>query len=347
MSTKGPLMISVDVTYQCNFRCLHCFNGSGENCLGKELTDEEILKVADMVAELQPTVICFCGGEPLLRADIICEAGRRIIKKTNNNTVVNTVTNGWLMTKELAEKMKNAGFTTIQVSLDGMDSKTHDWLRNKEGSFEHAKQAITYIKKAGLKAGVAFTPHANNIHQIDEVINLCKNLKVDDFRVQPLMPLGRAQQNLKDFMPSYMDYKNIAIKIRRLKYANIGGQMTFDWGDPVDHVLRFSGDNTTINPLIGVNAYGEIYISPYIPITFGNVRINSLKNYWENGLIRAWKLPIVKELSDNITDINKLDINQHNEKIPRVYYENNISIDILREDKEKLEQLTFDALTKR
>lgn len=32
---------SIDVTYKCNFRCLHCFNSSGEHCFEKEELSEE------------------------------------------------------------------------------------------------------------------------------------------------------------------------------------------------------------------------------------------------------------------------------------------------------------------
>ena len=38
----GITAMSIDITYNCNFRCRHCFNRSGEHCFGeRELTDEE------------------------------------------------------------------------------------------------------------------------------------------------------------------------------------------------------------------------------------------------------------------------------------------------------------------
>ena len=36
----GITAMSIDITYNCNFRCRHCFNRSGEHCFGeRELTD--------------------------------------------------------------------------------------------------------------------------------------------------------------------------------------------------------------------------------------------------------------------------------------------------------------------
>ena len=46
---SGPIMISIDVTYRCNFRCKHCFNGSGAPLLGDELSDAELLTIAKSV----------------------------------------------------------------------------------------------------------------------------------------------------------------------------------------------------------------------------------------------------------------------------------------------------------
>lgn len=87
---SGPIMISIDVTYRCNFRCKHCFNGSGTPLLGDELKDAELLSIARSVGVLQPNVVCFCGGEPLLRWEILCDACETI-KSKSPYTQVNLV----------------------------------------------------------------------------------------------------------------------------------------------------------------------------------------------------------------------------------------------------------------
>lgn len=40
---RGPFMVSIDLTYTCNFSCSHCFNGSGEHSFRKELSDESVV----------------------------------------------------------------------------------------------------------------------------------------------------------------------------------------------------------------------------------------------------------------------------------------------------------------
>lgn len=133
---KGPFMISVDLTYNCNFSCRHCFNGSGEHCFRKELSDEALYNLSKEIGELKPTVVCLCGGETLLRKDVAINIAKNIRTFSEGQTVVNIVTNGYLIDEITAKEIAEADFGTVQLSLDGADSETHEWLRIKIGSFE-------------------------------------------------------------------------------------------------------------------------------------------------------------------------------------------------------------------
>lgn len=202
---SGPIMISIDVTYRCNFRCKHCFNGSGTPLLGDELKDAELLSIARSVGVLQPNVVCFCGGEPLLRWEILCDACETI-KSKSPYTQVNLVTNGSLVTETIANRLNRAGITTVQVSVDGPNSEIHDWFRNHPGSFDLAVNAIKILRKAGLNVVVASAPHKKHLLRLEETIDLCKRLGVSEIRMQPIMPLGRALDNYDEVVPSYFEY---------------------------------------------------------------------------------------------------------------------------------------------
>lgn len=73
----GPHQISFDITNKCNLRCLHCYNSSGENLASQnELTDQEVLDFIDEFKSIKLLNFCFCGGEPLLRKELIVEAAK-------------------------------------------------------------------------------------------------------------------------------------------------------------------------------------------------------------------------------------------------------------------------------
>jgi len=325
--------MSLDVTYRCTMRCLHCFNGSSENTLEPELTDLELLDLSEQIAEIQPNVICFCGGEPLLRKEIVCRCCNNIVRKTGGQTVVNMVTNGELLSKEVAKDLREAGFSFVQVSLDGAKPETHDWLRNKRGSYYNAILAIQNLKEVGIKVGVACTPTLKNLGEIEELIEICEELGVEDFRMQPLMLIGRAKRNLKGNVPSYHDYRKIAVRLQmlQLKKAAKSG-MRIEWGDPVDHLIRSKYRENGYDPFVGIDAYGYLRISPYLPITFGNIRKHSIMNYWKHGLSKIWNASVVRWLADRVKSIEDLDLQGQGYKVPEVYWEKSVNIDVVEEN---------------
>jgi len=325
-----PLIMSIDVTYKCTMRCLHCFNGSNENELEPELTDEELLYLADQIVDIMPNVICFCGGEPLIRREILYLCCEKIVKRTNGYTKVNVVTNGELVNNEVARNLRKAGFNLVQVSLDGAKPETHDWLRNKIGSFNKAVNAIKSLVEAGLYVGVAYTPTLKNIPEIDEAIKLCEQLGVCEFRVQPLMVMGRAKRNLNGYIPTYRDYQILATKLKQLQMQQIAKKgMNVEWGDPVDHLIRSNYRESGYNPFIGIDAYGYLRISPYLPLTFGNIRRHTILEYWNSGLSNVWSLPIVKWISKQIRATEDLDLSSKGFK--EVYWEKSVDIDLIED----------------
>lgn len=330
----GPYVASFDMTYHCTLRCKHCFNVSGEQNLGKaELSDDEILNVCRELVKFQPKVVCLCGGEPLLRKDLICKVCSLLVEKSHGNTKVNVVTNGELMTRETAKQIKNAKFQMVQVSIDGASPRTHDWLRNKKGAFEKAVNAVKYLKDEGMHVGVACVPTLYNLSEIDEILELCEKLGVNDFRMQPLMPLGRAITQLKGYIPQYKDYRKLSLKLNYLRYKNQAeNKMSIEWGDPVDHLIRFRTlfkDNCIH---ISISAYGDISLSPYLPVTIGNVRRHSLEEYWNNGLSKAWNIPIVNYFAERMMSASKLRTSDPDIELPTVYLDKGIDIDLIDDD---------------
>lgn len=90
---------AIDLTYKCTFRCLHCFNSSGEHSLNKqELSDAEILQFIDDINNYSVGLISIGGGEALLRKELILQISDYL---SGNNSKIDLalVTNGYLMTK--------------------------------------------------------------------------------------------------------------------------------------------------------------------------------------------------------------------------------------------------------
>jgi len=321
---RGPHQWALDLTNKCNFRCLHCFNRSGESYVVKEeLKDHEVLKFINDVAEMKPYNFCFCGGEPLLRKKVLCKAAKILSKA---GSMVSLVTNGSLVTQDIVKELFESGVNNVQVSLDGAKSETHERLRQYKNSFELAIEAISTFRKVGIKdISIAFTPTVFNCSEFEEAFYLTKKLGVLEVRIQPLMILGRAQLHLRKLVPTPLQYRKLVRIINRLQEKY--GPTAVEWGDPVDHLIRFRTLCQHCVNHLSIHANGDIAPSPYLPLTVGNIRRHSIQKYWDAGLVKVWELPIVKEPAEKILSVS--DFGKREEGSPTVWFDKNIEIDII------------------
>lgn len=333
---RGPVHIALDITNRCNMRCKHCFNLSS-TLVRQELTDTEMLNVTEELAAMRPRSFCFCGGEPLLRFELVLEMARRL---SRNNVLVSLVSNGWLMTRERAKALKEAGVVQVQISIDGADSFAHEKLRGKPGSWERACQAVRTLAELNFPMRpISCCPTAYNAHQIDEMIQLTVSLGATQLRVQPLMLLGRAIQHQEELLPTSSQYRDIARKLLSKK-----GQVPIklEWGDPVDHIIRFSTLLYDINPYIEIRSDGSLTVSSYLPLSIGNLRRHTLGEYWEAGLPRVWQSPLVQRISTYIQSTE--DFYQPDGYLPVIFYEKNLEVDLIDNDLFQMESSEVDRL---
>lgn len=143
--------MSIDITNNCNLRCLHWFNRSGNDLIRNELSDEEFIIIAKEISENNLHTFWFCAGEHLLRYDLLLKMCDILSSHIHN---INMVSNGYLMTKEKVLELKN-----IQISIDGCSSKSHDYMRGVKGSYEKAINAVKTINSDNISVGISFSPN--------------------------------------------------------------------------------------------------------------------------------------------------------------------------------------------
>jgi radical SAM protein with 4Fe4S-binding SPASM domain len=181
-----PLDIGWEFTLKCNLRCNHCASAAGLP-RNNELTTKEALRICDQFPDLLVQHVCFTGGEPLLRSD-----WEEIVLYLKDLGITSDIlTNGLLLDEETVCKIRNAGIFAVGISLDGLE-KTHDYIRGFKGSFEHVTKGITMLQKKGVRLNVITTVNALNIGELPSILQLLESLGVNYWRLQPIMPSGRA-----------------------------------------------------------------------------------------------------------------------------------------------------------
>ncbi len=177
-----------NTTQRCNLNCVHCYaRADSETHFSDELTTEQGRNLVKDLAEFKVPVILFSGGEPLLRKDIFELAS--LAKDLGLRTVLST--NGTLITRENAERLKKTGFSYVGVSLDGME-ETNDHFRAKEGAYDAAVRGIRNCISSGVKTGLRFTLTKHNLADAYVIFDLIEKERIPRVCFYHLVYSGRA-----------------------------------------------------------------------------------------------------------------------------------------------------------
>ncbi|KPV64227.1 MAG: pyrroloquinoline quinone biosynthesis protein PqqE [Candidatus Bathyarchaeota archaeon BA2] len=278
-SLKGPVFVGMDPTYRCNFSCPYCYL-KAPLCV-KELSTEEWINVFKELNSLNVLIVCFSGGEPTLRKDLLV----LIERAAKYFVAVNMVTNGLLVDDEFSQALREVKVNSVQVSLDGASSNVMDTLRGK-GTFKKAINAIQNLIRNQISVHIGFASTKHNILDFPNVVRLASELQVTSVRTMYLVP----EHSGSTLVPSDNDYLELLNWIRNnsLKYS-----LRMDFGDPMEHIKIGK-----LLPTLSINITPEGFIlpTPYIPIAYGNVK-EGIRNLWQNGLSNIWQHPVFVALS--------------------------------------------------
>lgn len=291
----APLYVVLNITNKCNLRCLHCFNNSPTSTKSfcEELDDNQIIKVVKELGEMKVANVCFSGGEPLMKKQLLFNC-LRVLEPKNIRTSI--VTNGTLIDEQTAEMIKVLGVKEVQVSLDGCNEDTHEKLRQVKGCFNLALRGIKNLCHCGITTSVSYTLNKWNVKEVGLLIKKLKDMPISGFNIRPLLEIGEASKENQLSAPTSEDYRHVAKTIN--EYKRKGIKFKIDFNDPISHIFYYR--ESKVNTVIEIQSNGEIYPSYCIPISVGNVKENSLKKYWDYGLNSIWSNKKIREISKEI-----------------------------------------------
>lgn len=174
-----PLNVTMELTQNCNFSCSHCYNfdrtSQNKNKDDKEaLSPTEWKKVIKEARDAGGFFFCFTGGEVLTvnyLEDIILYAKEL-------GASVRVKTNGALLSKQKAIRLKKAGVNDIEFSLYGANEDTHDSFTNSKGQFRKVLKGLEYAKAYGLSPICNIILHSQNADQYKKMKSLLDEMDI-------------------------------------------------------------------------------------------------------------------------------------------------------------------------
>ncbi|UCD37301.1 MAG: radical SAM protein [Fidelibacterota bacterium] len=133
------------ITGKCPLRCQHCFEWDTLN-QPETLSRHDLMQIAARFQERGITQIQLSGGEPLARLDDVVA----IITSAEPGTDFMLLTSGYQLTRENAERLKQAGLTSVNISLDHWQPEAHNAFRGFPAAYQWAEKAAKNAREAGL-----------------------------------------------------------------------------------------------------------------------------------------------------------------------------------------------------
>ncbi|NLD94177.1 MAG: radical SAM protein [Fibrobacter sp.] len=156
-----PIWAQLKITERCNLNCGYCSEHKNDGC---HVSAETVYKWIDHCACLGIKHLEFIGGEPLMHPDLFELIA--YVKSKGINTGLTT--NGFLLTREKAEKLIKLGIKRMQMSIDCIEPNSI------------TKKSVSLLKsQLTLLSDMKIWVHVNSVivkETIDEAYDLAKVL---------------------------------------------------------------------------------------------------------------------------------------------------------------------------
>lgn len=117
---SSDMALTILPTRGCNFGCIYCYEQDRPNVLMNEQTEKAIVKFVCSNSNLKRLSVVWYGGEPLLNFDSMVRL-TKMFKQLNIEYSAKIVSNGYLLTMEKADLMKDLAIRNIQITFDGSE----------------------------------------------------------------------------------------------------------------------------------------------------------------------------------------------------------------------------------
>jgi len=188
--------VTLKVTNGCNLSCTYC-NVEALTPKTPRLSMERFKQVARLLIanSREPFLTLeFHGGEPLLLPDEWYEEAvayaQALAEQHQKRVQFPIMTNATLLTEERLLKLHGLGIV-FGISMDGSPA-INDLLR---GGGLAVERAVRLFRKHRVEFGVTTVLSRANCRRMDRVMDYFAEVGIDNFRVNPLQPQGRGNDD--------------------------------------------------------------------------------------------------------------------------------------------------------
>jgi radical SAM protein with 4Fe4S-binding SPASM domain len=296
-----------ELTRACKLGCVHCPIGAQPRRSPLELSTYEAYKTIDQIVSLNPDEVIITGGDPFERSDLyqLLDYARR--RGLEPSLTVSTTPS---LTGAAIGKLKRNGLSRLVIGLDSSSPEKYDGGRAISGQFGATLLAIRWARTAELPVEVNTLLTPRNVRELQVVAELLGDVDVARWNVYFLVPVGHSRNldaltanEVEDvFETLYGISRRVGFPVRTfeaphyrrfvLQKAVEERQRKIDhYFDPNVDGIAIGDDSSragvAVNNYLYISHTGEVSVSPFLPLTAGNVRYQPLATVFQYGELFA------------------------------------------------------------
>lgn len=290
VQNRIPVNGSLEVTFRCNLRCVHCYLGEYRSGIPQmsELSLGEIYHILDEVTDAGCMEFLLTGGEPFVRPDLL-----DIYDYAKNKGLLMALfTNGTLITPGIADHLADLPPQMTEITLYGATEATYEQVTGIPGSYRRCLRGIDLLLEKEIPLKLKTMLLTLNQHELKAMQQFAAQRGVE-FRYDPLLNGG-------------LDGGGIALPFRVAPEQVVETELQ----DPVrgpemedyfQRMVQVKPDNRYVYTCgaglynFHIDSYGRM--SPCITSrarTY-DLRHGTFKEGWENFLLKERSLPSTRE----------------------------------------------------
>ena len=209
-----------EVTPFCNHNCIHCYNHwrteerqSTDAEFNRNITSEELLKTAEIIANENTKKVVITGGEPL---SIFNQLKPVMEYFHTKNIEISLNTNITLITDAIAEFIKENNINVF-ISIPSANAEVSDKITGVIGSFDRIKKGLLICKKHHLNAELNMVVTKINRPTVRKTALYLKEMGVQSFNCTRAMCPPNATDEYKSIMLDYEELNSMIDELKQLR----------------------------------------------------------------------------------------------------------------------------------
>lgn len=222
--------ISIELTDNCNLRCIHCYLKMRECPTHKVMSFVDYCKILDWAKDNQVLFLTLTGGEPLLVSEFTQYYERAI----NEGFIVSLLTNISMLTEASIQSLKKYPPHTVEISIYGMSYATYHMMTGNGNAFNYVFSNILRLLDSNIPFTLKYVATSVNYNDIPQFVSWAESHRVTYSLTVANLPIqiqNSTDRIDKSFRITHEQLVDLSVKYpSKISILPLGNRATCDLG---------------------------------------------------------------------------------------------------------------------